>query len=612
MSFPCASRRFGTRALPASLLALIFLGASSLFAFAAGGEHGKGPSEAVFVAEVVALLLFGRLMGEAMLRLGQPAVVGQLLAGIILGPSVFGLLAPHWHAVVFPADPAQKAMIDGVAKLGVLLLLLLTGMETDVALVRAVGRPAASVSVMGIAVPFCCGLAVGLYVLPDSLLPAADKRLITALFLGTALSISSIKIVAMVVDEMHFTRRNLGQIIVASAIIDDTIGWIIVAVTFGLARPDGLDWRALAVSVGGTAAFLVFAATGGRRLVAAAMRWSNDRFRSDLAVVTTILVIMGLMALATDALGVNTVLGAFVAGVLVGQSPILTGQVENALRGLVVALFAPIFFGIAGLGTDLTILKDPMLLALTGGLVLIASVGKFAGAFAGGKIGGLALPESFALALGMNARGSTEVIVASIGLSIGALNESLFTMIVSMAVLTTTAMPPTLRWALSRLPMRKEEQARLDQEAFEATAFLSNVERLLVARDDGPSGELAARLAGLIGGPRALPVTVMPLGEDTAGATQALEGGAALAQARLPAAEREAAAPLDATLRLPDAAPSEAVGAEARKGYGLLMIGREPATTAAGDLHPALAELVGSFSGARAVVVARGAHREKG
>ena len=588
--------------------------AGSCVAATAAEAGAKGPSEAVFVAQVVALLLVGRLFGEGMLRLGQPAVVGQLIAGIVLGPSVFGLLAPHWHALLFPADPSQKAMIDGVAKLGVLLLLLLTGMETDVALVRAVGKPAAAVSLCGIALPFVLGLSVGLYLLPDSLLPTPEKRLVTAMFLGTALSISSIKIVAMVVDEMHFMRRNLGQIIVASAIIDDTVGWIIVAITFGLARPEGLSLSSLALTVGGVIGFLVLSATIGRRLVAGVMRWSNDRLVSDVPAVTAILVVMGVMAIVTDWIGVNTVLGAFVAGVLVGQSPILTRQVDAQLRGLVVALFAPIFFGIAGLGTDLTILKDPALLGLTAGLVLIASLGKFAGAFAGGALGRLTMPESLALALGMNARGSTEVIVATIGLSIGALNPTLFTMIVTMAVLTTTAMPPTLRWALARLPMRREEAERLDREAFEAKGFVSNIERLLVARDEGASGKLAARIAGLLGASDSLPVTVIPLGSfaDAAGeglptALVEVESGFRLARER--GAEPDAAvAEADTTLRpVLSGAEHEAVGAEARKGYGLLLIGREPATSPTGGLAPELAKLVGSFGGPRAVVIARGA-----
>jgi hypothetical protein len=166
-------------------------------------------------------------------------------------------------------------------------------------------------------------------------------------------------------------------------------------------------------------------------------------------VIATILVIMGAMALTTHFI-VHTVLGAFVAGVLIGESPILSKHIDEQLRGLMLAFFMPVFFGIAGLSTDLTVLRDPQLALMALGLIVIASVGKFAGAFIGGEIGGLTRRESLALACGMNARGSTEVIVATIGLSMGALSENLFTMIVAMAVVTTMAMPPMLRWALAR------------------------------------------------------------------------------------------------------------------------------------------------------------------
>ena len=147
------------------------------------------------------------------------------------------------------------------------------------------------------------------------------------------------------------------------------------------------------------------------------------------------------------------VLGAFIAGVLVGQSPILTQHIDAQLRGLIVALFMPVFFATAGLSTDLRALARPDLLVLTVVLIALASIGKFSGAFLGGRLGGLSYAESFAVGCGMNARGSTEVMVASIGLSMGALSQRLYTAIVAMAVVTTMAMPPMLRWALRRLPM---------------------------------------------------------------------------------------------------------------------------------------------------------------
>ena len=172
--------------------------------------------------ELVLLMVVGRLLGELLQRIGQPPLMGQLLAGLILGPSIFGLVWPAAQHAIFPTDPTQKSMIDAVSQLGVLLLLMLTGMETDLKLVKKVGPAALISSIAGVAVPFACGFTLGEF-LPASILPEGH-RLVPSLFIGTALAISSVKIVALVVRDMNFMRRNLGQIIVASAIIEDAQG----------------------------------------------------------------------------------------------------------------------------------------------------------------------------------------------------------------------------------------------------------------------------------------------------------------------------------------------------------------------------------------------------
>ena len=436
----------------------------------AAGEKVSKPSEFIFIVQIVVLIAVGRGLGEVMQRVGQPSVIGELLAGLLLGPSFFGWIWPSAHDAIFPASAEQKALIDGVAQFGILLLLLLTGMETDLRLVRRVGKPAIAISIAGIVVPFICGFLLG-QVLPESLLPHPETRLIASLFLGTALSISSVKIVAVVVREMNFMRRNVGQIIISTAIIDDTIGWIIIAVIFSLASHGTLDIYSVAQAVLGTLAFLAVSFTIGRRLVFRLIRWANDSLVSSSPVISVILLLMGGMALITHLIGVHSVLGAFVAGVLVGKSPILTRQIDERLRGLITSLFMPVFFGLAGLTADLTVLRDPNLLWLTAALVLIASVGKFGGAFVGGSLGGLNRYECFALASGMNARGSTEVIIATIGLSMGVLSQNLFSMIVTMAILTTIVMPPMLRVALSRLPLGADEKARLEREESEEGGF---------------------------------------------------------------------------------------------------------------------------------------------
>ncbi len=584
-----------------------------------------GASVAVFIAQLVTLLVGGRLAGELMQRLGQPPVIGQIIAGMLLGPSVLGVLAPRLWQALFPAVAQQQAMLDGVSQLGILLLLLITGMETDLAVFRDARRPAISVSLGGIVVPFLCGCLLGA-LLPDSMLPHPARRLITTLFLGTALSISSVKIVALVVRDLGFLRRTVGQVIVAASILDDTIGWIVMSVTFGLALRGAIDVAGVAHSVLGTALFLALSFTFGRRLVFSILRWSNDTLTSEMANITTILVITGLLALLTNALGVHFVLGSFIAGVLLGQSPMLTRQLNAQLRGPIIGLFMPVFFTLVGLTVDAGALAQPRFLWLTLALIALASTGKFLGAFVGGRCGGLSQAESFAVGCGMNARGSTEVIVASIGLQIGALDLHLFTAIVAMAVVTTLAMPVMLRWAFSRLPMTAEERARLEREDLEARGFLPGIERLLVAVDASPSGRFASRIAGLLAATRRTPTTVLhldatPTGSGSPPAELAECSGALVKAAAEAGAEASAASGVPPTSTATDTvdvtmrtgtreSAARAIASEGHKGYGLLLIGCEPATTGNG-FAPQIARNVRGFPGAFAIAIARGQYRRR-
>jgi len=566
------------------------------FAFLAATAGHSDHALPVFFAQMALLITFGRLLGELLQRVGQPPVMGQLLAGVILGPSVFGAVWPAAHDLIFPTAPGGQSMLKAVSELGVLMLLLLTGMETDIALVKRIWRPAALTSIAGVVVPFTVGYMLG-EMLPADLLPDASRRVITSLFLATALSISSVKIVAVVLRETGFLRRNLGQLILASAILDDTIGWTLLALIGGLAAHGAVQMGQLLFSVVGTIVFLLLCFTVGRSAVAWLIRWANDRLMMEMPVISLILVIMLLLSLVTNGIGVHTVLGAFMAGIMIGQSPILTRHIDEQLRGLIVALFMPVFFGVAGLSIDLKVLADPRLLGLTGILILVASFGKLGGCYIGSRLAGLHHSESFAVGCGMNARGSTEVILATIGLSMGALNQELFTIIVMMAVLTTLAMPPTLRWALNKVPIKGEEKERLENENARENEQLPSLERVLVALDESPAGQAAARLGGMLLGARRLSATVIDL------ISAAVSGETKRNSLDLLAAAKEAASSVRRRAAAksgssdPDSAPatqlisvlkpptegSEAsddlsvVLTEAAKGYDALLIGRQPA-----------------------------------
>jgi nucleotide-binding universal stress UspA family protein len=274
------------------------------------------------------------------------------------------------------------------------------------------------------------------------------------------------------------------------------------------------------------------------------------------------------------------------------------------LRGIITALFMPIFFGLAGLEADLTVLANPTLALLTVGLVLVASVGKFSGALAGSRLAKLSWKEATAVGSAMNARGSTEVIVATIGLSMNILSPNLFTMIVTMAVVTTLAMPPMLRWALRRIPLGREEKERLEREALDERGFVARLERLLLVTDRSAVGRFTAYFAGLLGGARGLPTTLLPFTtastepETVAGdSLRALKDGAGVSAGVARDREKMSVDKMRLTALTDRQATLQTVTEEARKGYDLMLVGIDHALTPKGGYSRRLNDLTSGFDG---------------
>jgi nucleotide-binding universal stress UspA family protein len=328
------------------------------------------------------------------------------------------------------------------------------------------------------------------------------------------------------------------------------------------------------------------------------------------------------------------VLGAFVAGIMIGESPILTRHIEEQLRGLIVALFMPVFFGVAGLSIDLKLLAEPRMLELAGLFIAIATVGKLGGCYIGSRLAKLHNAEAIAIGVGMNARGSTEIILATIGLAMGVLNQSLFTIIVLMAAITTLCMPPALRWALARVPLREEEKARLETEAAEEKDLMPKVERVLVALDTSDNARLAGRLAGWLIGARHLAATVLDLGDASANGEPKAPAQAVLAAADVAAHAAAAQASTGAhdLVGAPDTnqpppeprpirelvsvvRPKEkrepgaeaavaAILEEAENGYGLLVIGLDEGSgTNGAAFQTEMGKIVREFKGHVAILI---------
>jgi len=466
----------------------------------------------LFWLQLLALLLVARALGALARRFGQPSVVGELAAGLVLGPSLLGQVAPAAAGWLFPADPTQHALLAGVAWIGVFLLLVVTGVETDLGLIRRRWSATSQVAIASLVLPVLCGFGVGLAMPPLFLGPNASRN-VFALFMATALGISALPVIAKVLAELDLMRRNVAQVLLAAAMANDVAGWILLGIVAGLAQSGAIELREVLATLLGLGLFLVGALTLGQRAVDALLR-SARRHRAGVAGALSLGVLTALAAGAfTHWLGLEAVFGAFVAGVVLGNSRFQEPEVFSQLRTVTLSVFAPIFFATAGLRADLGLLRDPQVL-LWGAIVLAAASGsKFVGAYLGARLAGLSSREGLVLGAGLNARGAVEIVVATVGLSLGVLNASSYTTVVLLAMATSMMAPPILRAVLKTWPGSPEEAERLERERLLGESVLVRPLRLLLPSHGGPNSILAARLVNLLW-PEGQQITVLSAGRD--------------------------------------------------------------------------------------------------
>lgn len=417
----------------------------------------SGHSLLVFVLQIGVLLLLAMLLGRLAQRLGMPAIVGELGAGVLLGPSLLANAAPGLAEWLFPQRPEQMHLMDAVAQLGVLLLVGLTGTHVDLRLIRRRGVSAAKVSLAGLIVPLGLGVWVGLE-LPSSLRQDNADPLIFALFLGVAMSVSAIPVIARTLIDMKLIHRNIGQMILVTAMLSDVVGWLMVSVVTALATTT-LRAGQVSMSLLYLAGVLAFAATGGRLVVRWVMRMACRSGDRGLPL-TAMVIMIALSAAGTHALGLEAVLGAFLCGLLISSCKDVNGAQLEPLHTTVLSVLAPLFFATVGLRMDLTALANPGLLLAALAVVSVAVVGKFLGAFLGAVTSQMNRWEALALGAGMNARGMIEIIIAMIGVQLGLLTTEMYTIVILTAVLTSLMAPPVLRFAMNRVEHTIEEQLR--------------------------------------------------------------------------------------------------------------------------------------------------------
>ncbi len=541
----------------------------------------------VLVVQIAVLLFAARALGEVAQRLGHPSVVGELLAGIILGPSLLAGSVPFLAEWIIPQTPVQGYLLELVSMIGVMFLLVITGLETDLALIRRHARAALSVSWGGIIVTFSTGFLLGWY-LPGFLLVDEDRRLVFALFVATAMSISAIPVIAKVLLDMNLIRRDIGQTILAAGMSDDTIGWIMLGIVAGLARTGEVNALEVGRTVGSVLLFLVLTFTVGRWFVRRSLNYVQDEVVSPFALLTLVVVFTFAFGGITQALGLEPVLGAFVIGILFGQMHRLPATVHHALESVALGIFAPIFFAVAGLKVDLRALLDPTLgiIALT--VILIATVGKVAGTYAGARlVGGKDHWTALSYGAGLNARGALEIIIATVGLQVGILTQEMFSIIVVMAVATSLMAPFALRYVLGRVTLGQEERDRLKREEIAAGTLVDSIHRVLLPvrlrpRERGAVQTIETRVLELLGRDVDLSITLLTIVKEG----EREEARAYLGQLK------ELFGHSDVEMKvIGDARPAIAILDEAGKDYDLIVLG---APEARGGSDAVFTELIDS------------------
>lgn len=396
---------------------------------------------ALFLLALAVLLGAARLLGEAAARLGFPAVVGEILAGLLLGKTILGRLAPGAFAWLFPAG-APASWISAYTTVAVVLLLVVAGLEIDLSIVRRSGRVVVLTSLLGMIIPFALGFGAGL-ILPDADLADPGRRALHAVFLGIALSISALPVIARTLLDLGLMRTEIGLMVLSCAVLNDLAGWIGFSVLSRALTSGSTPTAAgFVVPVAITVGFVVVVLVVIRPLADRLLALLSRRQEAETGRVLSAIMALALLgAAATEALGLHAVFGGFVIGIAVGDSPRLREHTRHILHEFVTSVFTPVFFATMALRVDFVAAFAPGLTAL---IVGIACIAKVAGGAAGARLGGVGWREAAAIGFGLNSRGAMEILLAVLALEAGIIGQQVFVALVIMAIITSLLSGPAM------------------------------------------------------------------------------------------------------------------------------------------------------------------------
>ncbi len=384
------------------------------------------------------LILVARLLGEVTRRLHQPAVLGEILAGVLLGPTVLGALSPAAFQTLFPPSGPLAVVLDAFSSVAIALFLLVAGLEVDLSTIWQNGKLALKTGVVGMLLPFGLGFAA-VFGAP-SLLGLKAPSLAFGFFFATALAISALPVIARTLMDLGLYKSELGMVIVAAAVFNDLVGWIVFAFVLGVISPSG--GLSPGATLWMTLAFVILMLTLGRALLNRALPLLQKHASWPGGVLSFTLGLALLCAAFTEFLGIHAVFGAFLFGVAIGDSSHLREQTRHTLDRFISFFFAPLFFASIGLKVDFAAHFD---LLLTVAVLAIACAGKILGCGLGARWGGLKWRESFAVGFGMNARGAMEIILGLLALQLKLIEPPLFVALVVMALATSMLSGPLMQ-----------------------------------------------------------------------------------------------------------------------------------------------------------------------
>ena len=406
-------------------------------------HRGMRPHDlALFLTQIAVMLAVAQLGGRLMRRLGQPAVLGELLGGILLGPTVFGSLFPGAYSWLFPPAGDVAHAREALITVGMLFFLFAAGLEVNLKIAGRLAWRIGWTSVLGVALPLGLGFALVL-AWPGLWGTQAESNTTGfALFVGVALSLSALPVIARILMDIKLLERDLGAVVMSAATINDLIGWTLFAVVLSYFVPDGAYGRSVWITLALTAGLLILILVVGRRLIQYANAWMRDHPGHRGMVVEAALIPVLLASALAELIGIHAFLGAFLVGVAAAEDLPQRDSSYRAIHQFAVSFFAPIYFVSVGLQADFATEFD---VVLASAVFVTATIGKVCGAGVGARIGGMPMRESLAVGFAMNARGAIEIILASVALEYRPIDQRVFVALVIMAIATSMLSGPVIQ-----------------------------------------------------------------------------------------------------------------------------------------------------------------------